>query len=580
MVKVALLIGVSESGSGFSKLSAATKDVVAMQQLLQEPEIGGFDEVKVLMNPDRQVMEEGIYELFVNRNKDDLVLLYFSGHGIKDDSGNLYLATSITRKEQEKFIQPTAVSASFIQDKMSSSSSRCKRQVVILDCCFSGAFSEGMKVKDDGSIPIEQQLGGEGRAILTSSTSVQYSFEHEGFELSLYTHFLVEGLKTGVADLDNDGNISIDEIHTYTSQKVKETVPGKMKPEIYPVKEGYKIILAKARVNDPQQEYRKAVERYAKCGVISEAARKLLDIKKDNLNITFRDAQKIEDEVLKPYNEYKRKLKIYKDAFYDMVKNLHPIDNNIINDFKLFQQSLGIIEKDAIKIQQEILLSKEIESLITLANEALDKRGIEHFFIKNKRTSPECIAYQAKQPRESEQLYDLVFIQRNDGLYIYIAKQILNDSLLQIQCWEYDQVTDDMYTSVKGIFWILPNKAGIFINSLHPVYTELLKSKVTGKVYLNQSYIDYEYGSYHYDEPKFSLVEFPLTIMSNRSDTYLTVKDNKLFSGTWEVCIKSREILEEVIDYLYQQMLMQGLLQPLSSTTQPDDVPLRVAAEG
>jgi uncharacterized caspase-like protein len=187
-------------------------------------------------------MEEEIFHLFGNSNKDDLVLLFFSGHGIKDQSGNLYLAAHNTRKDEEKLVEPTAVAATFVQEKMSPLNSRSKHQVIILDCCFSGAFAKGMKVKDDGSIPIKEQLGGEGRAILTSSTSTEYSFEHENFDLSLYTHFLYEGLKTGVADLDKDGYVSIDELHEYVSEKVQETVPGKMKPESIQSKKVTKFI--------------------------------------------------------------------------------------------------------------------------------------------------------------------------------------------------------------------------------------------------------------------------------------------------------------------------------------------------
>lgn len=259
MVKVALLIGVGEYGNGLSSLPAAPKDVEAMREVLENIEIGGFDQVTPLINPERQAMEEAIYRLFANRKKDDLLLLFFSGHGVKDDSGNLYLAAHNTRKEQEALVQPTAVAASYIQNIMSNS--RSKRQVVILDCCFSGAFAEGMKAKADDSVPVKQQLGGEGRAVLTSSTSTQYSFEHEGFDLSVYTHFLVEGLKTGIADRDEDGAVSVDELHEYASEKVQETAPGKMKPKIYVVEEGFKILLAKVRVDDPKLKYRQEIGR-------------------------------------------------------------------------------------------------------------------------------------------------------------------------------------------------------------------------------------------------------------------------------------------------------------------------------
>nr|WP_017317425.1 caspase family protein [Mastigocladopsis repens] len=89
--------------------------------------------------------------MFQGRAKEDLVLFFFSGHGIKDESGRLYLATRMTRKNQQgELVKATAVPASFVHDIMSNS--RSKRQVIILDCCFSGAFAEGWLAKDDASM--------------------------------------------------------------------------------------------------------------------------------------------------------------------------------------------------------------------------------------------------------------------------------------------------------------------------------------------------------------------------------------------------------------------------------------------
>ena len=84
MAKVALLIGVSEYEPGLNSLPAAVMDVDAMQRVLQHPDMGEFapSNITVLKNPQRQKIEEAIEALFFNRQKDDLVLLYFSGHGI------------------------------------------------------------------------------------------------------------------------------------------------------------------------------------------------------------------------------------------------------------------------------------------------------------------------------------------------------------------------------------------------------------------------------------------------------------------------------------------------------------------
>ncbi|MBN3948925.1 MAG: caspase family protein [Nostoc sp. NMS7] len=84
MAKVALLIGVSEYEPGLNLLPAATKDVEAMERVLLHPDIGGFDQVTPLVNPQRQVMEEAIETFFENRQKDDLLLLFFSGQ-VSDD---------------------------------------------------------------------------------------------------------------------------------------------------------------------------------------------------------------------------------------------------------------------------------------------------------------------------------------------------------------------------------------------------------------------------------------------------------------------------------------------------------------
>ncbi len=241
MAKIALLIGVSEYEPGLNPLPSAIKDVEAMRQVLVHPDMGGFaiEDVSVLKNPQRQDMEEAIFHLFNNRKKDDLLLFYFSGHGITDESGKLYLSTSKTRKlPNNSLLIPSSVAANFIHENINRSKSQ--RQVLILDCCFSGAIAKGMTVKDDGSVNILECLGGRGRAILTSSTSTQYSIVSEESELSIYTRYIVEGIETGAADSNEDGWISVEGLHEYASAKVQEAAPA-MTPKFYPVEEGYKI---------------------------------------------------------------------------------------------------------------------------------------------------------------------------------------------------------------------------------------------------------------------------------------------------------------------------------------------------
>ncbi len=92
--------------------------------------------------------------------------------------------------------------------------------MLILDCCFSGAFAHGSKGEAD--LDLERRLNGHGRgqAVLTASRAGEYSFEGDALldaprSGSVFTAGLVEGLRTGAADAGGDGFVSVDEAYQY-----------------------------------------------------------------------------------------------------------------------------------------------------------------------------------------------------------------------------------------------------------------------------------------------------------------------------------------------------------------------------
>lgn len=312
MANFALLIGVSDYGEGFDSLPAAPKDAYAMERVLREPQRGGVDDVKLLINPNLIEMQKAIETLFLCCKKNDLTLLFFSGHGLTVIGGKFYLTTRDSCKNQEgQLLKSTAVPASFVHDIMNDS--RSSEQVVILDCCFSGAFAKDLLASAQGK----------KRVVLTSSTSAQYSFEEVGSELSIYTRYLVEGIKTGAADLNNDGAISVNELHDYASRKVQEAAPA-MKPKIYAVEEGFNIQLAKASISerDPKLAYRRSVEDFASRGEISDIGRRALDELREQLGLLSEDTAQIEAEVLQPYREYQRKLQLYEQLLTQEIERV------------------------------------------------------------------------------------------------------------------------------------------------------------------------------------------------------------------------------------------------------------------
>lgn len=173
---------------------------------------------------------------------DDLTLLYFTGHGLKDDNGRLHLAMSNTKRDRLRF---TALSAQLVDEAMSDSLSRQK--ILILDCCYSGSYETQQFAKSDSAVHTLEKLGGRGRTVLTASDSTQYAFEgstiHGEAAQSVFTRHLVDGLRDGTADLDGDGDITVDELYNYVYDRVTAEQPNQRPKKLDQV-EGRTIVAA------------------------------------------------------------------------------------------------------------------------------------------------------------------------------------------------------------------------------------------------------------------------------------------------------------------------------------------------
>jgi uncharacterized caspase-like protein len=106
--RVALLVGCSDyQDPKFHQLPAPVQDVDALRRVLADPTIGDFAVEKLFNKPSTEVREQ-IESFFANRKPDDLLLLYFSCHGILDPRGRLYFIAADTKKES---LDATGISA-------------------------------------------------------------------------------------------------------------------------------------------------------------------------------------------------------------------------------------------------------------------------------------------------------------------------------------------------------------------------------------------------------------------------------------------------------------------------------------
>lgn len=220
--RVALLIAVGQSLDPLLRqLRAPAHDVGSLEGVLRDVEVGGFTDVRTIIDRPRHEIEEAIEDAFADRKPDDVVLAYFTCHGVKDLHGRLFFAASNTRSDR---LASTAVSSVFVNEQMEHS--RAGAKVALLDCCYSGAFAKGLAPKGALDGDLAAQICGRGTYVITATNSLEYAYEGTAVTRnysvsSSFTEFLVEGLRSGRADWDRDGRISPEDLYWYLDKEMR-----------------------------------------------------------------------------------------------------------------------------------------------------------------------------------------------------------------------------------------------------------------------------------------------------------------------------------------------------------------------
>jgi uncharacterized RDD family membrane protein YckC len=194
-------------------------------------------------------LRERIATFFGESRSDDLLLVHFSCHGVLDDAGELHLAARDTRTGP--LLGATGIEASWLVKQITQS--RSKRVVLLLDCCFSGAFPFGLRPRVGQDVPVVQHLGGRGRVVITASSAMEFAWEGDRLtgeaSPSVFTEAVLEGLETGRADRDGDHWISVEELYDFVYEQVQQRMPHQ-RPRIKSEVEG-RILIARNAAAPP-----------------------------------------------------------------------------------------------------------------------------------------------------------------------------------------------------------------------------------------------------------------------------------------------------------------------------------------
>ena len=218
----AIVIGIEEYQQKLPKADFAAHDARIVGQYLTKALGYPEENVVVLLNDQatKTSIEKFVEGWLANRaEKDDSVLIYFSGHGAPNPkTRHAYL---VPYDGDPAFVEQTGYPLERLYDRLAALPA--KEVVVVLDSCFSGAGGRSVIAKGMRPIvtEVENPMLANGRAVvLAASTGQQVSSTYDTKGHGLLTYFFLKGLQ-GEGDTNKDGAIELTELFSYLKPQVE-----------------------------------------------------------------------------------------------------------------------------------------------------------------------------------------------------------------------------------------------------------------------------------------------------------------------------------------------------------------------
>ena len=232
----AVVIGVGQYQSDdIPDLEFARADAQAMVDFLKSDAAGPFDDVLFLADEEATgaAMRQALFVFLQQADWNDLVVVYYAGHGAPDPSrpDNLYLLPT------DADLNGLAATGFPMWDVKTALRRQiaAERVLVIADACHSAGTADGDVVggSDGNAIAggFSQLFTPSRRLMMTAADTNEFSLEDARWGgHGVFTHFLLEGLE-GSGDLDKDGIVTFTELFDYVANNVRTATDGRQNPQ-------------------------------------------------------------------------------------------------------------------------------------------------------------------------------------------------------------------------------------------------------------------------------------------------------------------------------------------------------------
>jgi hypothetical protein len=224
----AVVVGVGRY-TAMPSLKFTDDDAYRFYSFLKSPEGGALPDNQIAVLVDESATRQNILktmrEYFLKADANDVVLLYYSGHGLD----GCFLPVDYDGYNNK--LRHEEIKQVFMQSK-------AKHKLCIADACHSGSlnYNEGLAAKGPAPVTLERYYQAfedtdGGIALLMSSKAEELSLEDHGLRQGVFTYYVLQGLK-GKADANGDFLVTIKELYNYVHDRVIDYTAGAQTPVI------------------------------------------------------------------------------------------------------------------------------------------------------------------------------------------------------------------------------------------------------------------------------------------------------------------------------------------------------------
>lgn len=312
----AILIGISEY-ENLPSIRPITNNVIDLSTILADNKFIGIPEQNIfpITNKRNDLLFNEIDTVITDiQNKEgDLLIFYYSGHGIREAKNRELYLTGTNSKHST--IQVSGLPFNIIKEFIENSN--ISKTIILIDSCYSGLAA----MDDAKQLYSESELDIKGSYLITSSTGVEKSFFEKNMRNTFFTGGLLEVIKNGVGN--ESETISLDALYNSLKNNQKHSSPQrKTNLNISDFRFCYNITSSQVKktnnglATDNRTDNRISAEYYFQKGIESTVSydKKEFFKKAISLNSNFAEAYYALGKVFVSEDRYPEAIEIYEKA--------------------------------------------------------------------------------------------------------------------------------------------------------------------------------------------------------------------------------------------------------------------------